>query len=143
SLSGQLRFVGDRSHELMPGLILFAPVYRRGSLLASLTERRGALIGYATAGFHIDQLVSRALRAHALPLGLAIWQSSPASGPPMYASTRGNEALASPREAWLSSDIPVTFSGQHWLLRFTASPSTMGALQSSKPFIALEAGIPL
>ena len=144
SLSGRVNLVTERSDAARPASLMFMPVYRRDSALASIEERRNALIGYVAAAFHVDELVSPVLDKRALPLGVAIWEgdrTTPATL--VYANGGGREALAASRVRPLTIDVPLSFSGQRWTLRFTARRSALVALQDTKPLMTLIAGIPL
>ncbi|MEJ1963108.1 MAG: CHASE domain-containing protein [Gammaproteobacteria bacterium] len=144
SLSGKVNLVLDRSPTPRPAFLMFVPVYRHDTAPATVQERRDALAGYVTAAFHLDEVVAGVVYDRTLPLGVSIWEGSrPTPSALMYANARGEQMLAHPEEATLSTDIPFALSGQQWTLRFAANRAAATALQSSRPLIALIAGLPL
>ena len=144
SLTGRVSLVRDLSNENRPGVLMFVPVYRRDSTPTSVSERRSALRGYVSAAFHLDQLVTTILSNRTLPLAVEIFEGERvATGTLMYANERGRQMLADPRERRLTVDLPLSLSGQQWILRFAASHKATVGLQGTNPLVALVAGISL
>jgi PAS domain S-box-containing protein len=143
-LSDRLTLVIDQTPQPRPGFLLFAPVYRHDVEAKTVEGRRTSLTGYVTAAFHLDEVVNDVLRDRTLPLGVSIWDANQkAAVTPVYANARGEETLAHPNTATLTTDIPFSLSGQNWTVRFSVGRPTTSALQGTRPLLALAAGVPL
>jgi PAS domain S-box-containing protein len=143
-LSEHLTLVIDPTPQPRPGFMLFAPVYRHDVETGTVEDRRASLVGYVTAAFHLDEVLTDVLRDRTLPLGVSVWEAGQKPPQkPIYANARGSETLAHPETAMLTTDMPFSLSGQNWTLRFSVGRPTTSALQGSRPLLALAAGIPL
>ena len=143
-LSKHLNLVIDQTPQPRPGFLMFAPVYRHDVEVRTPEDRRASLVGYVTAAFHVDEVVTDVLHDRTLPLGLSIWDADPnAPKTPIYANARGQETLAHPDTAMLTMEMPFSLSGQSWTLRFSTGRSPGLAPQGYRPILALAAGIPI
>jgi PAS domain S-box-containing protein len=144
SLSGRVKLLLDTATNPRPALLMFVPVYRRDSAPASIEERRAALVGYVSAAFRADDLVSSVLKQRTLPLSLSIWEGRrPTADALLYSTASRWQPTSKQRAPAFSTDVPLSLSGQDWILRFDVRRSAALAQQGNKPLIALAAGIPL
>ena len=127
SMSGRVHLLPDMTANPRPAILLFVPVYRRDSAPSSIAERRAALIGYVTAALHVDTVAADVLKGRTLPLSLSIWEGEHTTPDALVYSKE------SPRQDGLptfSADVPLSFSGQTWTLRFgvrkSAAPIAQG-----------------
>jgi CHASE1-domain containing sensor protein len=144
SISGLVKLVLDQAPSPRPALLMFAPVYRSDSAPQSVEERRLALIGYVSAAFHIEDLMSDVLGDHALPLSVAIYEGdtiAPASL--IYETPRNRQILTKRHDARFTTDVRLALATQHWIVRFAVNRNAKVALQGTQPLVALAVGVPL
>jgi PAS domain S-box-containing protein len=140
SMSGRVHLLPDMTANPRPTILLFVPVYRRDSAPGSIAERRAALVGYVTAALHVDTVVAGVLKQRTLPLSLSIWEGEHTTADALVYSKESPPTDGLPT---FSADVPLSFSGQAWTLRFGVRRSAAPIAQGNKPLIALAAGIPL
>ncbi|WP_236261621.1 sensor domain-containing diguanylate cyclase [Pseudogulbenkiania ferrooxidans] len=62
-MTGKLTLLQETRQDAQPGVLLFQPVYRAGAPLASVAERRAALLGWAYSPLRVRQLLERYLQS--------------------------------------------------------------------------------
>jgi PAS domain S-box-containing protein len=144
SLSGRGNLLLDPPANRRPAVQMVMPVYRGDATPGSIEERRAALMGYVTAAFRLDELVSGALKHSTLPLSVSIWESAQTSPDALvYSTVDRSQSASTSHVPSFSLDVPVSLGGQYWTLRFSVRSSAAIVQQGNKPVIALAAGIPL
>ena len=143
SLSGRVNLHMDALHP-RPALLMFVPVYLRDRSPGSPEERRAALMGYVIAAFHVDDVVAGALKQRSLPLSLSIWEGTRRTPDTLiYSSPVRRTSAVAAHAPTLTTDVPLSLSGQYWTLQFSVRRRAAMIQQGNDPIIALAAGIPL
>ena len=131
------------------GLLLFHPLYRKGSPDGSPAERRSHLEGFAVGVFRIGDLVQAALRGMDRRGMMVRIEDSSARAPQrlLYAEGDGSgpEASAMDRQPAGNPDGPehrVRYDahGRHWTLSFWPTPTYLAAQRSWQAWAVLAAG---
>ena len=62
TLSGKLHLIQEIAESVEPGVIMYVPVYRLGTPLETIAQRRAALIGWTSSPYRMSELVQSVLR---------------------------------------------------------------------------------
>lgn len=62
ALSGMVTLIQESPGEGQPGFLIYNPIYRKGMPLATVDERRAALLGFAYSPFRAQALLARVSR---------------------------------------------------------------------------------
>jgi len=116
-LSGRLTLLQETDEEI-PGVILFAPIYRRGLPLGDAAQRRAALQGWAYLAFRSEAFISGTLSELAGSLGLTVYAGDGAEAGQRLFSNLGDDAASASSALQVRLEVP----GGHWLLVGRTTP---------------------
>ncbi|MDN5782239.1 MAG: CHASE domain-containing protein, partial [Luteimonas sp.] len=137
-ISGPLQLDLDAGRPV-PGLVMFAPVYRFGTP-ATLPARRAALQGWIYIPLDMARFVESALRATRRNAALTVRDGDAgqgAGGAVLYADPAG---AATPDDGNdFRRTVPLELYGRRWQLDFSAN--TRAALDASAPELRMTLGI--
>ena len=133
ALSGKVRLVQEDGRSEQPGFLIYAPVYRPGPPVATVTERRARLLGWAYAPVRMNDFMQGLLGEYAGELLIDIHDGIDLNP----ASLMHTEEAPNPSAARPSSSLTVTrtlsLMGHNWTLRIRPSPLTLSRLDSNLP----------
>ncbi|HUL97422.1 MAG TPA: diguanylate cyclase [Usitatibacter sp.] len=126
-----------------PGFVMFVPLFRRDARSLSPSERDAELLGYVFGPFRMHDLMRGVLDEGVLQvIDMRVYDAGDA---------RSEAELIDTRNAWrvTPSAAPPSFTrrtvfqmpGRLWTLQFSSRPEFDAALQSSRPWGVLVAGI--
>lgn len=142
ALSGQVQLVQDGGQQTAKGFLLYAPIYDHRLPLATLTERRAAIRGFAYIPFRLEELISDTLGNNLHGVTLGISQGSPADPAALlYVSRPEPQTRQSAAVPLFTRKLPLEFGGQLWTLRFESQPSFYMTLDRLTPRLVLLGGI--
>jgi PAS domain S-box-containing protein len=129
SATRRIYLVQEEALDRQAGIILCAPVYRRGSRLDSLMDRRSALIGWISLPLRMDDYMQE-IFGH-LPAGLSLRVMEEGAGDAAFlfpsSPISWKESLRHWQGAPLIRTHTLEVAGQHWIIlaradgRFTVS----------------------
>ncbi len=131
------------------GLLLFHPLYRKGSPDGSPAERRSRLEGFAVGVFRIGDLVQAAWRGMDRRGMMVRIEDSSATAPQRLLYYEGDgavpEASATDRQpaenpGGLEHRVSYDAHGRHWTLSFSPTPRYLAAERSWQAWAVLAAG---
>lgn len=138
SVSGKITLIQETEKDVQAGVVMYVPVYRRGSPADTPAQRREALIGYVASPFRMGDLMQAVLQQVDLPsVSLSIVDGTPPSGEPMYASREARE-VRYPHQ--FATALPLVVAGRPWTLEMTSTQAFEAAVDTQKAQIALVAG---
>jgi len=150
-----LRLVQDDLPDHQAGVILYAPVYRHGAPLDTVSDRRGALLGWTNLALRMDDHLQGILGP--MPEGLRFQISDEAGASPIQIFPSGATLVAELEKTWqgarLTRGRSVEAAGRRWRVqaqadgRFTAARGegahwtflAAGAMASLLAFLAFVA----
>jgi PAS domain S-box-containing protein len=119
TLTGRLRLIQGAA-DAPPGVIMYVPVYRRGAPLASIAQRRTALVGWTSSPYRLDDLMQGMLRKQGRfdggQLAISIHDGTE-STPGSLLYSRGS-ATAFAGNSPLQQQRSLVVHGRHWSLHF-------------------------
>ena len=132
-----------------PGVLVFAPVYRKNALLASVEDRRKNLIGFVLGVFRIGSIMDYALaRLSPERTNVSLFdQPAPENDRPLHASPpHANEMSVSSmsnrddgRHGQFRYVGAIDVADRRWIAVFTPGP--LAAKQGWQPWTTLAAGL--
>jgi PAS domain S-box-containing protein len=141
--TGKVTLVQDASARDRPGFLMYVPVYRAGQALATVEERRTALVGWVYAPFRMDDLMRGLGGEHASDLDVEIHDgSTPTSANLLYRSPGQAAATRRPRYAFQTS---MDMAGRPWTLLIRSAPAFEAKLEGGSrlaiPLIGIGLGL--
>ena len=149
TVTPKLKLVQDRVVQF--GLLVFSPIYRKGSPADSVQTRRENLEGFILVVFRIRDLVEKALGTlNPEGINMAVYDPSapeerrfvyhyveqiknPAT--PTVSSEKPNE------ETGLDYTMPLRFAGREWLIACRATSSFLSARRTWSHWVVLSIGL--
>lgn len=134
--SGRVTLVQEQTEDVQPGFLLYLPVFRGGSVPATIEERRQNLDGWVYAPFRARNLFDRALSVGLGPeLGFAVYDGSGAVESELLYST-GDVADAG--RLGLRTVEQIVIADRPWTIVLETTPTFERASpRVFTPFIAL------
>jgi len=134
ALSGKTALTCQDQKSPKPGCLLYVPVYRPGQPIGTVAERRSALRGFVSSPLLVEALVTEALGAGGVRLGLTIHEGDgdgpgellhhrPADGPSLY-----------------TRNTVLDLYGRVWNITFTWPEESFSAPSRREPLVLLLLG---
>jgi len=123
ALSGKVHLVQETERDVQAGTLMYVPVYRVGMPVATIEQRRAALVGWVYSPYRMDDLMRGILGGWDRYNGRRIHLRLYAGDQPVPAALlHDNEPAAT--EDWEPAgldipSIPIDFEGQRWTLDLT------------------------
>ncbi len=125
----------------VPSVTLCVPVYRFGVRLASVAERRAALLGWVAAPIRAPVLAQGLATATSPRVDVEVY-NGPAPDPNTLLFDLDRCGHHGPKRSESRQQLDsLVFWGQTWTLRFTALPAFEKAVKNDAPQIAFFAGL--
>jgi PAS domain S-box-containing protein/putative nucleotidyltransferase with HDIG domain len=142
TLSGRVRLVQETDADVQAGVLMYAPVYRNGKPLATVAQRRDALLGWVYSPYRMNDLMSDILkdwqRREGQYLGIHIFDG-PQHNPDAELYRSASNYLRNP-ESHFFQQRTLNFLGKTWLLEFGRLPDAP-AIDYGPAWIALANGL--
>ena len=145
ALTGRVRLVQEHERDVQAGTLMYVPVYRVEAPIATIEQRRAALVGWVYSPYRMDDLMRGILggwdRDDTRRIQLRLYvgeQAAPESL--LHASDPTDEqdwnavGLAIP-------PIPIDFEGQHWRLELTRSDWRTALLWDIRVWMVAASGL--
>lgn len=141
AISGKVRLLMETGKNIQAGFLMYLPVYKKGSLNDTLSERRANIIGWAYAPFRVDDLMNNLLVSHINELGIGIYAGKEISDSALlYRSNNGHDSGGSQNALFKTSKF-IELSGHTWTMTFRSLPGFEAKLGWDKAQIIADAGI--
>lgn len=139
ALTGRVKLVQESWEKEQAGTLMMLAIYRNGAPVATVPERRAAVLGYVTAVFRMNDLMTGALVGRAPLLDLEIYDGTePSAATLMYDD--GRHAAQAPR---FVRDMVRDIGGRNWTVRLASTPEFEARVASALPLVTLLGGIAL
>jgi len=139
ALSGKVVLVQE-GHNAQPGFLMYVPVYRKGAPIASVEQRRAAIVGWVYAPFRMADLMRGLGGAHADDLQVAVYDGTRADPDALLFRTQDAVAWRRPLHR---RTLPATISGRPWLIDIASSAAFEAERDTRRPQVIAITGIGL
>ena len=137
--SGKLRLIQEDGRQVQAGLVMYLPVYRRGSAPQDVAQRRADLVGWVGAPFRMEDLMAGLGGERSRDLILAIYDGGEVREEARFYASHGAPAPAQAAPLFGAVER-IEIAGRQWTLEMRSAPSFEARLQSDKPRIAAALG---
>ena len=120
SLSGRVTLVQETNTDVQPGVLMYVPVYARGSATLTLEDRRRNLIGWVYAPFRMNDLMNGLLGVGAVGLAITVLDGEEASTASLLFERGSAQALPN-----LRFQQVLFFGGQAWTVVIRPVPTPL------------------
>ena len=114
AVSGRLPLLQGQEKGMLPGLVMYQPVYDRSARLNDVQGRRDGLRGWVSAPFRMSDVIAGLSAEFDADVGLEIFDVDiSASDSRLF----GKPSAVDAEQAHMSTTRRVDFGGRHWTLR--------------------------
>jgi len=136
ALSGKVVLVQEAS-DPQAGVLMYLPVYRAGMPVATVEQRRAAIVAWVYAPFRMDDLMRGVGGAHAADLEVRIHDSATAAPDTLLFDSRSAPAWRAPL---LRRTVHANISGRSWTLELASAPAFEARLDTRRPRVIAVTG---
>ncbi|MES2934024.1 MAG: CHASE domain-containing protein, partial [Pseudomonadota bacterium] len=143
AISKKITLVQENGTNVQSGFLMYLPIYRNGTSIATKEERIAALEGYVYSPFRMNDLMQGILGQSLSEAALLIFDGNEESDATLMYSSE-------PKSARVRADYPNAFSvqktisvvndEQNWTLRITSLPAFEATIDRQKSLIVLITG---
>jgi len=134
ALSGRVTLVQEFGTEVQPGFLIYVPVYAKAMPVASVEQRRAALLGYVYAPFRAYDMMQAIFRDDLRDADIELHDLHESPQTLLYASAERNAA------AHYVVTHAVEVAGREWVVRFSSTPAFEADHASAEPALILYGG---
>ena len=138
TLSGRVTLVQETNQDIQYGCLMYLPVYRKGTALQTVADRRAALVGYVYSPFRMGDFVQGIFSKELELFRVRIYDGG----------VRDPETLLNDSQRDVPEGHPIFVSEQvldlpnrQWLVRISSLPAFEEAGEDKTPDIVLGAGL--
>ena len=144
ALSGKVVLVQETDQDIQAGTLMYLPLYRLNAPLASVGDRRAALLGWVYSPYRMDDLMgsiqARLTHSDGRTMRLEVFDGDLAA---RTALLYDSEASSSPLAAGgtnRTKEIQIKFAGRGWTLRLTRPDPETALLLKPSVLVAVIGG---
>jgi signal transduction histidine kinase len=144
TLSGKVKLVQETEKDVQSGFLLYVPVYKNGMPIATVTERRSALLGYVYNPFRMKDLMQGIIGPSLKDIELEIFDGTDVSeNTRMYDSNEEirESSLPQKQQRLFTGKKVVDLYGHQWTLYFSSLPSFETLFERQVPMGILMFGL--
>ena len=116
ALSGAVTLVQEDGRQVQKGFLMYVPVYRGGTVPATLSARQERLVGWVYAPFRVNDLMHGMIGDEAHDVGFRIHDGEPSADNAALYESQDERSLAS---AVFDRRVVQNFAGRKWTLSFS------------------------
>jgi PAS domain S-box-containing protein len=140
AVTGMVKLVQETDQDVQRGFLMYLPVYRNGAPVATVDQRRAALIGFVYSPFRIRDLMQGILGGGAADVGFEIFDGhAPSVEALLYDSNPGMPGLPADNE--FSRTLHTEIGGRAWTIRFAARPELLADYDRGQPLLVAFGGL--
>ena len=144
TLSGKVKLVQETEKDVQSGFLLYVPVYKKDMPIATVQERRSALLGYVYSPFRMKDLMQGIIGPTLQDIDLEIFDGTDLSeNALMYDSNKEMQAysLLQMQQPLFTGKRAVDLYGHQWTLCFSSLPSFETRYEHQVPLGILLSGL--
>jgi diguanylate cyclase (GGDEF)-like protein len=141
AVSGKVVLTGDEATPV-PGFLYLQPIYARGMPVATIDDRRRAIIGFVFCPFRVADLMQGVIGKERDVLDTEVYDGAAATEAGlMYDDDGVAHALDPAMHLAYSWERQVRHGGRTWTIHFDASPDYLRSIDSNAPRWLLFGGL--
>ena len=142
ALSGKVVLVQEGRDGTESGFLMYLPLYRAGAPVATLEQRRAALLGWVYAPFRMADLMRGVGGLAASQLDVTVYDGEDATPDALlYQTETANDS--SRHQARLRASTRMLIAGRSWTVSMASSPALEATYDGARPRLIAAAGIVL
>ena len=119
SLSGKVNLIQEMGDVIQASNLIYMPVYKKGSSVNSVEERRTALKGWIYCSYRINDFMSGVLPSRNLKENLHIYDGLTTCADSLLFEFHYSQEHKTAKKVRFSLNSPINFNGHKWTLLFT------------------------
>jgi PAS domain S-box-containing protein len=132
AITGKVVLVQEGARGAQPGFLMYLPVFRRGAPIATVEQRRAAIVGWVYSPFRMNDLMLGLGGEHSADLDMAIYDDDRATPDALlYRSPDANPA----RRPQFTHSATVKIGGRPWRLVIGSAPSYDAQRDTTRPLV--------
>lgn len=140
TLSGRVILKQEMSRDIQAGFLLYLPLYRRNAEVATVAQRREALVGYVYSPFRANDLMRGILGSGRSDMVLQIYDGESTARRDLLFETQPDDAPLSAAPLFTQLRT-LQMQGRPWTLRIRSTPIFESRIDSSKANIVAALGL--
>lgn len=144
ALTGKVILVQETDEDVQAGTLMYLPIYRQDMSLATVEERRAALVGWVYSPYRMRDLMRGILgdweRARDQRLRLEVFDGDGAAPESLLYDSGAEGAAAVQAADGLVVQRPILSAGRQWTLRFLRTGERFALFDDLRARIVLPAG---
>lgn len=137
-LSEKLKFIYTDPDDSGIGVLMYLAIYRPGTTLQTVGQRRAALLGWAFAPLRMSDLMRGVDPATASRLDLSIYDGAEPSADSLLFRAAEDARPAPPK---LRTAVPIDVGGRTWTIEMASGTSLEEIMHDSRPAIIAVTGV--
>lgn len=122
AISGKVRLMMETGTDNQAGFLMYLPVYQRGSLNNTISERRANITGWAYAPFRMGDLMNNMLAGHMNDLDIEIYSGKEILDNALLYRSKIGLNSGKPQNALLKTVKHIEVAGHTWSMTFRSLP---------------------
>jgi len=141
SVSARITLVQEVNVGVQAGFLMYLPLYRNGTVPATVAERRAQMEGVVYSPFRMDDLMTGILKQQFTGVSIEVFDGESERLEDLLYQSPG-EVVSDPLMADpFISTVPVEIIDRSWTIRVTSRPAFMDSLDLQKAQIILICGV--
>jgi PAS domain S-box-containing protein len=133
--SAKVRLIQEDGKVEQAGLVMYLPVYRRGTPVATLEQRRANLVGWVGAPFRMDDLLNGLRRERAGDISVAIHDGTEVTESSLLYRSDPTGSAEAHHRATFNAMRSISVGGRPWTLVLGSSSMLERRLESDRPSV--------
>lgn len=122
AISDKVRLLMETDNNIQAGFLMYLPVYQRGSLNNTISERRANIIGWAYAPFRVGDLMNNMLVGYVNDLDIEIYSGKEISDNALLYRSKNWLNSGKSQDALLKTVKHIEVGGHTWSMTFRSLP---------------------
>ncbi len=142
AVSGMVTLVQETESDIQRGFLMYLPVYRKGSPVSTLKERRAALQGFVYSPFRIKDLTRGILGREDAEIDFRIYDGAfKTPDRVLYDSAENDASYTDEGNSLFTTTVSLRIGGHPWTLTFRSRPGFISAGDKKQPMYIAMGGI--
>lgn len=120
--SGKVKLIQENGEREQAGLVMYFPVYRRGTTVATVDERRKNIVAWIGAPFRMNDLMAGIGGERSSEILLSIYDDNEISEKTLLFHSLGESSQAVNHPSLFQAQEKITVGGRPWTLLIRSSP---------------------
>jgi PAS domain S-box-containing protein len=141
TVSGRVTLVQETDKAVQPGFLMYLPVYRAGRPVATVEERRAAMLGFVYSPFRVHDLLNGILPHGTANLHFSIFDGTHPSPERLLYDNGAAQDASAPNRGSYSALRTIGLPGRTWTVAYRSTPGFDADMSSAQPQLVAVAGV--